>query len=259
MAPKVISASRRTDLLACYPRYLKEKISEIHSAGELQALVIWTKNPANLLLDPGLNRLIVSLPLVYIHLTITGLGGTRIEPGIPPAEETLRMLPELIKTVKSPDRVTWRFDPLLRLYDGECGHSNIYLFRKLAREVSSAGIKTCRTSWLCVYGKVKNRVEKSGCSLYDSAPAERAREALLLEREAAKTGITIQYCASPGFPRSRCIDGALLNTLHPSGASAKRARGQRALCGCTESLDIGSYSMKCGNACLYCYANPAAG
>jgi len=259
MAPKVISASRRTDLVACYPAYLKEKVSEISSTGDLQALVIWTKNPENILINDGLNRLIISLPLVYIHLTLTGLGGTGIEPGIPPAKNIIAMLPELIKTVKSPALVSWRFDPLLRLHNDKAGYANIYLFRELAKAVSSAGIKTCRTSWMSIYGKVQKRIKKSGYSICDPAPEERVREALLLEREARKAGMTLLYCASPGFPGSSCVDGVFLNSFQCRGASVKKAQGQRKLCGCTESFDIGSYSMKCGNACLYCYANPSAG
>ncbi len=66
-------------------------------------------------------------------------------------------------------------------------------------------------------------------------------------------------CCEPSLPVQRCIDGALLARLHPTGEPCKteRARGQRKLCGCTVSLDVGHY-LPCPNGCVYCYAHPAA-
>ena len=75
---------------------------------------------------------------------------------------------------------------------------------------------------------------------------------------AASMGVTLHACCVPGLPRSRCVDGELLSRLHPKGypCSKRRAKGQRPLCGCTESFDIGWYKP-CPTGCLYCYANPA--
>ena len=38
------------------------------------------------------------------------------------------------------------------------------------------------------------------------------------------------------------------------GVSKPKDRNQRGLCGCVESVDIGSYST-CSHGCAYCYAN----
>jgi hypothetical protein len=87
---------------------------------------------------------------------------------------------------------------------------------------------------------------------------ERLKQAKKLGEISEKTGIEIFYCSMDGYPRSQCIDGSLLKKLlsEEIECSMRKAKGQRKLCGCTESLDIGWYSLKCRNSCLYCYAEP---
>jgi DNA repair photolyase len=64
----------------------------------------------------------------------------------------------------------------------------------------------------------------------------------------------------PGIRPSACINGRLLQELHPNGApvSVRKDRTQRRECRCTESVDIGSYTQTCPHSCVYCYANPAS-
>ncbi|MBI4495717.1 MAG: DUF1848 family protein, partial [Deltaproteobacteria bacterium] len=80
----------------------------------------------------------------------------------------------------------------------------------------------------------------------------------ILARTARDHGIDLQFCSMEGFPISRCIDGGRLSEIHPERlpASTRKAGGQRPLCGCTRSLDIGWYSLACHHECLYCYARP---
>ena len=101
-------------------------------------------------------------------------------------------------------------------------------------------------------------MQKSGFSLRIFSREEQAAQARELDEVASSLGMKIYYCSMDGFERSRCIDGALLTELHPQGLSCslKRAKGQRAACGCTESIDIGWYSLKCPHGCIYCYAEP---
>jgi hypothetical protein len=81
---------------------------------------------------------------------------------------------------------------------------------------------------------------------------------------AAARGLILHACSQPvlagvpGVRPSACVDGALLETLHPrrEPASRRKDRGQRAACLCTESKDIGSYTQACRHRCTYCYANP---
>jgi hypothetical protein len=253
----VLSASRRTDLVSCYPEFLIHKLHAFLPE-QVHSLVIWTKNPQNMIAPGPLRETLERYSQLYVHLTVTGLGGTVLEPHIPAWKTVQHMMPALIALVRGPERITWRFDPIVRCMAQ--GHlvGNIEMFDEIACTMAAAGITTCRTSWVQPYRKVLRRLEKKGVSLVPHNGQEQKNHIQLLEQTAAALGMGLHYCSVEGCGRSSCIDGALLNRLHPEGimCSTKRARGQRKLCGCTESIDIGWYSQKCPNGCLYCYAEP---
>jgi hypothetical protein len=253
----VLSASRRTDLVSCYPGFLTQKLSD-YPPEQVHSLVIWTKNPQNMIASGELRETLERYSQLYVHLTVTGLGGTVLEPNIPPWETVLRMVPALSALVKAPERISWRFDPIVRCAAQGKLAGNFEMFGEIARSLAAEGITTCRTSWVEPYPKVLRRLEKKGVRLMPHDALERKEHIQLLEQTAAGLGMSLQYCSVEGCGRSSCIDGALLNRLHPEGniCSTQRAKGQRRLCGCTESIDIGWYSQKCPNGCLYCYAEP---
>ena len=56
-----------------------------------------------------------------------------------------------------------------------------------------------------------------------------------------------------GILPASCIDKERLERLLGRRLSLKPAAGQRAGCGCFQSVDVGAYNT-CGNGCLYCYA-----
>ena len=136
-------------------------------------------------------------------------------------------------------------------------YSNLPLFETIMKPVSSLGIANITISWLDEYPKVVARLRRA--DIVSESPSEEAkkRDLALLLNIAEKYGGKLHGCCEGVMERSRCIDGALLSTLHPRGiaCSTRKAAGQRELCGCTESYDIGSYRL-CPNGCLYCYANP---
>lgn len=57
-----------------------------------------------------------------------------------------------------------------------------------------------------------------------------------------------------GIRHGRCIDDELLTRLFGLNLSVSKDRGQRKLCRCVESKDIGAYNT-CPSGCIYCYAN----
>jgi len=253
----VISASRRTDLVTCHSNYFIEKL-KTYPPEKVHTLVIWTKNPQNMIAAGKLKEVLSSYSQLYVHLTITGLGNTILEPKIPDWESTVKILPDLINMVKNPERITWRFDPLIEVDIKGKSLSNYHLFPVIAEQVKHHEITKCKTSWVEPYKKVIRRLEKKHIKLNILSKEKRWVQAKDLETHAARLGMELSYCSMEGFSRSHCIDGELFNRLHPEdfSCSEKRAKGQRKLCGCTESIDIGWYSLKCNNGCLYCYAEP---
>ena len=255
--PIVISASRRTDMVGCYSEVLLERLREFPPEN-VHSLVIWTKNPKNMIVEGQLKNTLEKYRQIYVHLTITGMGGGEFEPMIPTWEETVRMIPPLKDLVGDPRRISWRFDPILEAEGHGQTYSNFNLFQGLAEALAPFGIRNCRVSWVSPYKKVLARLARKGWYLAPRTPGERFNQANALAQVARSHGMCLFFCSMKGFPISRCIDSKLLSEIHPEGqyCSQEKARGQRLLCGCTSSLDIGWYSLRCRHGCLYCYACP---
>jgi DNA repair photolyase len=258
-ARTVLSASRRTELVAHYPDRLAAAL-EAFGPERVHTLVVWTKDPRNLLAHPRLRDLAGRLPQTFVHWTVTGLGGSALEPNVPAPEALLPVLPGLIEWLGSPRRLQWRFDPLVEVSRAgqTLGNLDLELFGRLAGEFASRGVEVVRTSFVTLYPKVRRRLAAAGLTAREFQAGERAGFLARMRELACRVGMQVLTCCEPGVPRESCIDGRLLAELHPARepCSQRRARDQRPRCGCTESFDLGYY-LRCPNGCLYCYAQPA--
>lgn len=231
---------------------------------DVHTMVLWSKDFRPLLHGVGgARQALARYDQVFCHLTITGLGGTALEPNIRPWQQVAAQLPELVEFTGDPRRVSVRYDPLVHWYEGDQVHSNLEFAEPILRTVSAAGIPAVRISFATLYGKVRTR---RGWRWYDPAPEQRLAIACDLVQLARELGLTLYACSqgdllAAGALPSSCIDGQLLAALHPRRlpAAAGKDAGQRRDCGCTPSVDIGSYEMRCPNGCRYCYANPRIG
>ncbi|MGD8536280.1 MAG: DUF1848 family protein [Candidatus Aminicenantes bacterium] len=277
---KVISASRRTDLVAFFPEWLSKALKEerarvVGPSGHtytvdlnpeaVHTVVLWSKNFSNLIEDKdGLRTALQKYDQLYVHFTITGLGGTFIEKGVPPPSAALSQLDSLIEIAGTPQRISVRFDPVIYWKEDEELMTNLSSFETLAPEIAVRGIEDIRFSLAQWYGKAVRRASKYGFNYVDPSQEEKKKVARSLNHEAKRWKLHLYACSQdflseiPGIQPSSCVDGFLLSRLHPSQekASTKKDRSQRAECRCTESIDIGSYTQSCPHSCLYCYANP---
>lgn len=275
--PSVISVSRRTDIPAFYPGWMRESLEAgearfIPPRGgwrtvsllpeEVHSLVLWSKDFGPLLADEHLLGLLDRYGL-FFHLTLTGLAGTRWEPRTPEVSAVLKQASCLAERWGS-ERINWRFDPLAHWWEDGRIRTNAGSFEALAVQLASYGIRSCTVSFAQWYGKAVRRTGRAGVEWIDPSPSERLDILGRLSEAAEALGMRIQACAHegelpPGVTRGRCIDGSLLSSLHPQGRACAggKDRTQRPACGCTPSVDIGSYRLSCGHGCLYCYANPS--
>jgi hypothetical protein len=258
---KVISASRRIEMPGFFPEQLAAQLEKRCPPETVHTVVLWSKHPRNILEHPVLRKCLKRYSQVFLHLTVTGMGGSFLEPNIPPADEVLETLPALVGFLADPERLRMRFDPIVRLrFPDNKIFSNLEDFERVASAAKSAGVNVMVTSWMEAYPKVVKRLQAFGISPLVLSGMEWKEESDRLVSRAAALGIKLIGCCVTGWDSGACIDGTVLNRLHPDGerASVQRARGQRPGCGCTESRDIGWY-YPCPGGCLYCYANPAAG
>ena len=257
---KVISASRRVDLLTFYPDYLMKRLEEIGKEN-IHTLVIWTKNPQNILENKNLRKYLVTLDQIYLLLTVTGLGGTPLEPEAPEPDRVLKALPDLIEFLDSPLRIAIRYDPLIEVFYAKKIHlTNIdsKLFQDILSSVHSSGIKRVIASYVTLYPKVKRRLDKYGFQLVDH-PQSEIKDFILKKMipQAEKLGMELSTCVLPEITKKGCIDGNLLTELHPQKepCSTVKDKTQRESCHCTKSVDIGMW-FPCYHNCFYCYGNP---
>ncbi len=277
---KVISASRRTDLVAFFPEWLvsvfKKEEARVHgpsgytyavnlNPSNVHSVVLWSKNFANLVeSNSDMGAVLQKYDQLFCHFTITGLGDTFIERGVPPYGTSLSQLGELVEFVGIPERITIRFDPIIYWEEGDEVRTNIFLFEKIAPSLHRNGIKNIRISFAQWYKKAMRRATKHGFHFIDPPNERKLEDAISIVRVAQEWGLDLFSCSQdflaeiPEIRPSFCIDGNLLQRLHPDkeAVSTKKDRTQRAECRCTESTDIGSYSQFCPHSCIYCYANP---
>jgi hypothetical protein len=280
MLKKVVSASRRTDLVAFFPDWLADVLEREEARvygpsglvypvdlkpAAVHTIVLWSKDFSNLTENQhGLRDLLEKYDQIYLLFTITGLGGSFIERGVPAPAAALSQLPALVELARLPKRVSVRFDPVVYWKDGGGLKTNLEFFEEVAERSGRLGIEDIRMSFTQWYGKALRRARKSGFSYVDPPLDEKMDAARRLAEIAGKRGVRLFSCSQnfltrvPGIKASSCIDGRLLQELHPrrEAASSAKDKSQRPECGCTESVDIGSYAQSCPHCCLYCYANP---
>jgi len=269
---KIISASRRTDLVAFFPEWLasafrEEKAKVYGPSGHVYAVnltpeavhtvVLWSKNFANLLQNrAGLMDALEKYDQVYLHFTITGLGGTFIERGVPSCQAALDQLEDLVGLVGDPRRISVRFDPVIYWKEGGRICTNLRDFEKIAPSFEKLGLNDIRISFAQWYGKAKRRAAKHRFCFVDPPIEKKLSDADYLVRMAKRWSLNLFSCSQDfltkvnGIRPSSCIDGSHLQSLHPNRPT------QRQECRCTDSIDIGSYTQFCPHCCLYCYANP---
>lgn len=276
---RIISASRRTDLIAHFPAYLKEffkrRKAEVYgpfkrryevnlSPQNVHTIVLWSKDFSNLISNKfDLRSILSEYSQLYFLFTITGLGRTFLEPAVPEPELAASQIENLIKISGNPERVAVRFDPIVYWNKDGKIESNIKFFPIVAKSVRNSGVKRVIFSFMSLYPKCVKRAEKVGIE-WVKADKEKKREIIKNIYEIANDyGIELLNCCNPetldlGAKKASCIDGELLNRIHPEGKKVeiKKDPGQRKDCGCNYSIDIGSYIQSCPHACLYCYANP---
>ena len=153
----VLSASRRTDLVSCYPEALIERLKE-YPPDQVHSIVLWTKSPKNMLLRGGLREILSCYRQIYVHLTVTGMGGSAFEPQIPSWQETAALLGEVLQVAASPERICWRFDPILEAEKD--GRRRVEPNGRFGNRVLSS-----RARWLFGNGRARTRtVASCGCS-----------------------------------------------------------------------------------------------
>ncbi len=267
-ARMIISASRRTDIPAHYADWFMTRLAEGEvlvrnprnprqvrrvslRPEDVDGFVFWTKNPA-----PMLGHLsALSDYAYYFQVTLTPYGRD-IEPGIP--EKEAQVVPAILALSDKigPERVVWRYDPIL-LSGAYAKGFHFAAFERLARRLSGR-VSRCTVSFLDMYRNTARSAAEMGLQPIETADMMEMAEGL--SQIARGFGISLAACAEAedfsrfGIARARCVDPEILEAASGRAVRFRRDRNQRPACGCAESVDIGAYNT-CPSGCKYCYAN----
>lgn len=284
IAPLVISASRATDIPSFHVPWLMNRLRAGHcrwrnpfnprqiqlvSFGQCAALVFWSKNPAPLI--PHLPEIAEMGFNFYFQFTLNDYGAEGLEPGLPELSqrlETFRGLASLLGR----ERMIWRFDPII-LGGSLKVKSLLCRVESLARFLSPHARRLV-FSFADFYAKTARNLGRAFPAARPAMETEKLRfaEGLAQMRDGLDPPLEIAACAENtdfsqfGILPSACIDAALLAQICPERPEFQKAvqklargkpprdSGQRALCRCSPSKDIGRYNT-CPHLCAYCYAN----
>lgn len=228
--------------------------------GAVDGIVFWSKNPAPLL--PHLDCF-ASIPW-YIQYTVTGYG-PKVEPNVPDADHSRRVMRE-IHARYGPCRIVWRYDPIF-FSDAHTLAWHVSNFGELCGLLSSC-CRRVTVSFMDFYRKTRRNM--APLAPREPTCAEMRDLLARLAAIAAGHGLEFTLCAEdaslhgPGTGRARCVDAGFFAGSAaacqgmlpgvPLTGMVKRDSGQRELCLCHKSVDIGAYHT-CGHGCLYCYAS----
>ncbi len=208
--------------------------------------VLWTKNPRNILL----NYSALDFKRTALQLTVTGLGGTLVEPNVPSPSGVWEDMDRLIESGLNPALVNWRMDPIIP------GFHTARMVHTLARRAKTLGLTRCTISFITFYDHVKKRWPEGLEAERD--PAQQMEIADMIRDILGGYGIALYGCAQPWLSGlitpSKCIDGGYYSGVTGFTFETEKDPIQRKECGCTKSVDIGRYRAACGHGCRYCYA-----
>jgi hypothetical protein len=255
----IISASRRTDIPAFYLPWLLNRFREgevyvrnpfnakvayrlILTPATVEALVLWSKNPAPLLNNPDL-----PYPW-YMQFTLNDYPSAW-ESHLPAVQDRIATFRALARRYGS-DALVWRYDPII--LSGQIDAAwHIARFTTLCQSLEGATNQAV-ISFLDSYGKITSWMQQEHI-LSPSIPV-RVELAQQLSWIAGQHGIHATACceAELPLPIAHCVDAHRLDRL-AGPLTIPADKGQRPGCGCAASYDIGQYHS-CLHGCAYCYA-----
>jgi DNA repair photolyase len=210
----------------------------------------WLPKPAIIItkrLDLLLKNFDFTNENVIIHATITGMGGSKIEPNVPKPEVEIEALRELNKSI-SQNRIVLRVDPIIP--------EEPYFSKALEVIRNSEGLYSrLRISFLDMYPHVKERFNKAGVKIpYETFHAPLiARQGVVKYIKQVKE-IEPEICGEPDFTCKGCVSEDDLKTLGLT-TEVTRKGAQRYSCACLAIKHeiYSGYKRQCPSKCLFCY------
>ncbi len=254
----IISASRRTDIPAYFgekfyndlingnfvvinPFNNRKKILMLKK-NDIDGIVFWTKNPKPFF--PIIEKIKKNVFRFYFQYTLNNYP-KEIEPLNYSLVERFEHLKELYEIIY-PEKIILRYDPIILTENFNINfHSDNF---ELILENCHKYMDKIIISFVTVYRKVKKVLK----NVID----DREVQFSLLEKISKigkKFSKRVEICCYNEDVTKFKIYPAKCISASYFGIKGKKHQGQRKLCNCDKSIDIGFYHT-CKTGCIYCYA-----
>lgn len=287
VAPIVISASRSTDIPAFHLDWFFNRLKKGYcswvnpfnqqasfvSFQNTRVIVFWSKNPVALI--DRMNELSNRNINCYIQFTLNDYSAEGFEPNIPELIERIDTFKRLVD-ILGVGAVVWRYDPVI-LTDGLQIEDHLERVAKIGRELKGYCEKLVFSfADIAAYRKVQYNLKQARIKYVDFNEESMNNFAAKLSSLNKELGYELATCGEQidlskyGITKNRCVDPLLMSRLFREDerlmswlgysdmfgvpTSFPKDPGQRSVCGCVLSKDIGAYNT-CGHGCAYCYAN----
>lgn len=273
-----VSASRRTDIPALFADWFGRRLDEgfaeyvplgpsrrVHCSLRLEDVThftFWTKWPRPFF--PMLERVLERGYPVLWNVTVTGLGGTAAEPGVPSTQKAVAAILQLSELVP-PEAILWRYDPIFVSARYDRPH-HLEAFSRLV-DALAGRVDRVAVSFVTRYKRqvepdLRAYEDESGDALEGEPLSEQIELAGELRDIAASARLPLTVCCSLelrkaiGCPRSGCNSFDWARRVYPDLARYPRLKDRptRTDCGCSTEVDIGVYDT-CILGCRYSYGS----
>lgn len=217
--------------------------------------LIITKRLTNAFID----KLIEHKEKIILHCTVTGMGGTKIEPLVPPKEVMFEKVKSLIEKGFPVGQIVLRVDPIVPTEKGvQTAVNTMNLFLPL-------GIQRVRISFLDMYEHVKQRFKDENVPLpYETfhANVKTREQAIRQIIENVNGDYELEFCGEPpttnfaNISNTPCLSQRDVDILGLTDKiKLEGNKGARKHCGCPENKTelIKDKPKQCANKCLYCF------
>lgn len=207
---------------------------------EVDGCIVITKNPT-----PEFMELVKEYQdKLIVHVTITGHGGSEIEPNIPYSTKVFYQFKKIVELL-GPQKTVLRIDPIIPT---PCGINTAY---KIYYESLFYPDHRLRVSILDNYPHVNRRFEKAGLPTLNY----RFHESYSKRKEIISYfGDRVEICGEPGFSSIGCVSNKDLRALGLPLETVDSQSHQRKYCNCLDiKKELLTNREQCPYKCLYCY------
>lgn len=266
MKPLVIDGPRMSDISEnAEASLLREFLTaRFRENRRILGVHLWTHSPCRLIKNPVLLSLLQELRErkipVCLQVTVTGLGGTLVEPGIETTQEAFDGLRLLFQNgLMLPEHTCLRIDPIQAWQTPLGSVTNLSRMETLVETGSLLGIRRVRVSLIAFQRyrrKIVPRALRRNVGIKPVDPTEAGK----ILRRTIQSGMDVRTCATDlsqeGIPRGSCFDFPWITGLPLQDPLRPVAPRQGCHCFVPEDVRLWKIPRRsaCSGRCLACYA-----